>query len=309
MPFVALLSQESQIGKSSFSHGHLALDCASACCESVTATVWHDMRMGMLTNAAPSMNRLMDYGAARLYLRLLKRCLTRDLFPDQRYEFGDAEHPVPYCEELRQEGRDWPTEAETMVGMKRLDNLQECCLAALVDSVAGGCVEAGIWRGGCGILMRAMLDAFGDEQRQVWLFDSFEGLPKPDSQSFPKDKDDLHWTLSSYLGVSLGQVKDNFSRYELLDARTHFVKGWFRDTIPAADVDNIAVLRLDGDMYESTWIVLTHLYPKLQMGGFVIIDDYGAIPSCKAAVDDFRESHSIKSPVVAVDWTGVYWRK
>lgn len=271
--------------------------------------MWQDMHMEIATNASPSTIRARDSDGADLYLRLLKRCLTRDLFPDLRYDNGDVEHPVPYSRELRHEGKDWPTEADTMVGMKRLDNLQQCCQIALVDSVAGDFVETGIWRGGCGILMRAILDAFGDQQRRVWLFDSFEGLPKPDSQSFPKDKDDPLWTFSSYLGVSLNQVKDNFRRYELLDGRINFVKGRFSDTIPIADVDTISVLRLDGDMYESTWVALTHLYPKLQAGGFVIIDDYGAIPNCKAAADDFRQRYSIQSPMTVVDWTGVYWRK
>jgi O-methyltransferase len=262
-----------------------------------------------MKDSAPSGLRFADESPALLYLRLLKRCLVRDLFPDQRFEFGDVERPVPYSMELRKDGRDWPTEAVTMVGMKRLDNLQECCLAAVRDSVPGDFVETGIWRGGCGILMRAVLEACNDEHRKVWLFDSFEGLPRPDSTSFPKDKDDPHWTLASYLGVGLDQVKDNFRRYELLDERTRFVQGWFRDTIPSSEVEAISVLRLDGDMYESTWVVLTHLYPKLSAGGFVIIDDYGAIPACKAAVDDYRGQHSIQSPVIGVDWTGVFWRK
>ena len=94
-----------------------------------------------------------------------------------------------------------------------------------------------------------------------------------------------------------------------LDERTQFVKGWFRDTIPHSEVKNISVLRLDGDMYESTWLVLTHFYPKLSAGGFIIIDDYGAIPSCKAAVDDFRAQQSILSAISEVDWTGIFWRK
>ena len=186
------------------------------------------------------------------YMRLLKRCLTRDLFPDQRYEFGTSAHPMPYSKELRQDGRDWPTEADTMVGMKRLDNLHECCWTAVRESVPGDFVETGIWRGGCGILMRAILDVLKDRQRKVWLFDSFEGLPKPDPESFPQDKDDHHWTYSFCLAVSLKQVQDNFEKYELLDERTQFVKGWFRDTIPHSEVKNISVLRLDGDMYEST---------------------------------------------------------
>jgi hypothetical protein len=244
-----------------------------------------------------------------LYLRLLKRCLVRDVFPDQRYAPPDLTRPLAYSRELRQSGLDWPTEAETMVGMKRLENLQECCLAAIRDSIAGDFVETGVWRGGCGILMRATLAACQDADRKVWLFDSFEGLPKPDAAAFPADKNDQHWTYGSYLGVSIDQVKANFERYELLDDRTVFTKGWFRDTIPNSDVGPISVLRLDGDMYESTWLVLTHFYPRVSSGGYVIVDDYGAIPTCKAAVDDFRRQHSIASPISSVDWTGVFWRK
>ena len=245
----------------------------------------------------------------RLYLRLLRRCLIRDLFPDQRYEPGQLGSPVAYSSDLRQLGLDWPTEADTMVGMKRLENLQQCCLSAIAHSIPGDFVETGAWRGGCGILMRATLEASAEHQRNVWLFDSFEGLPKPDANSFPADRDDQHWTFSSYLGVSLDQVKANFEKYELLDDRTHFIKGWFRDTVPYSEVGPISVLRLDGDMYESTWLVLTHFYPRVSPGGFVIIDDYGAIPTCKAAVDEYRRAHSIVSAMTPVDWTGMFWRK
>ncbi len=248
--------------------------------------------------------------SARLYLRLLKRCLCRDLFPDERYDgVLPAMGRLPFERGLRLEGRDWPTEAETMVGMKRLDNLQHCCISAIYEGIQGDFVETGVWRGGSSILMRAVSAAIGDQVRDTWLFDSFQGLPKPDPNSYPKDEGDTLWVFSSYLGVSLEQVRANFERYELLDERTRFVPGWFRDTIPKASMDKISVLRLDGDMYESTWLVLTHLYPKLSLGGFIIIDDYGAIPVCKSAVDDFRQKHSITSPMTEVDWTGVFWRK
>jgi len=103
-------------------------------------------------------------------------------------------------------------------------------------------------------------------------------------------------------------VKANFERFDLLDERTRFVEGWFRDTIPQAKVDSISVLRLDGDLYESTWLVLGHLDPRVLPGGFVIIDDY-ALPTCKAAVDDFRAKHSIHSSITTIDWSGIFWRK
>jgi O-methyltransferase len=245
-----------------------------------------------------------------LYLQLLKRCLCRDLFPDGRYEGGhDSLSKMPYDPALREDGRDWPTDAETMAGMKRLANVESCCLAVLRDRIPGDFVETGVWRGGCAILMRAVLAAAGDKNRITWLFDSFQGLPKPDTALFPKDEDLNLWMYSDYLGVSLDHVKENFRRYELLDERTRFVQGWFRDTIPQAQMERISVLRLDGDLYESTWVVLSSLYPRVSPGGFVIIDDFGAIPACKAAVEDFRTKYSITSPIIEIDWTGVFWRK
>ncbi len=155
---------------------------------------------------------------------------------------------------------------------------------------------------------RAVLATTGDEIRKVWLFDSFAGLPKPDVKNYPQDEPDRLWTFNEYLGVSVAEVKANFERFDLLDERTRFVEGWFRDTIPKAKVDSISVLRLDGDLYESNWLVLDHLYPKVSPGGFVIIDDY-ALPTCKAAVDDFRAKHSIHSPITTINWSGIFWRK
>lgn len=243
------------------------------------------------------------------YLRLLRRCLCRILFPDGQYDRQlNSMQRLPFDPALREDGSDWPTDAETMVGMKRLENLQDACLSVIREGVPGNFVETGVWRGGCGILMRAVLAATGDETRSVWLFDSFEGLPKPDPQRFPWDEGDMHWAYA-YLAVSLDQVKANFKRYDLLDERTHFVPGWFRKTIHKSEVDAISVLRLDGDMYESTRLVLTHLYPRVSPGGFIIIDDYEALVGCKKAVDEFRERYSIVSPMNIIDWTGVFWRK
>ncbi len=176
-----------------------------------------------------------------------------------------------------------------MVGMERLENLQNCCVSAIREGIPGDFVETGVWRGAV-------------------EFDSFRGLPEPDPQSFPADEGDMLWAYS-YLAVSIDQVKSNFERYELPDDRTRFIPGWFRKTIPQAELDCISVLRLDGDLYESTWLVLTHFYEKVPSGGFVIVDDYGAITACKRAVDEFREKNSIVSPITAIDWTGVFWRK
>jgi O-methyltransferase len=87
------------------------------------------------------------------------------------------------------------------------------------------------------------------------------------------------------------------------------LKGWFKDTLPTAPIERLAILRVDGDMYSSTTDSLLNLYPRLSMGGYVIIDDYGEIDSCRKAVDDFRASKKIETPLTSIDLSGVYWKK
>lgn len=257
------------------------------------------------------MNLIGNTGASRapdLYLNLMKQCLTRLLFPDCSVNL----EMIPtgqFDPEARRLGQDWPSEAETMVGLLRLDNLEYCISRLIADGVVGDLVETGVWRGGASIFMRAALKAFGDEQRTVWLFDSFEGLPQRDPERYPHDEKDNFATFNEYLGISLDTVMNNFKRYGLLDDQVRFVKGWFRDTMPSAAVGPIGLLRLDGDMYESTIQVLDALYPRVSPGGFVVVDDFGCLANCRAAVEEFRSRHGICEEIHAIDWTGVYWRK
>ena len=248
--------------------------------------------------------------ASQLYLDLLKKCLTRVLFPDGATpEIGDPDGKGARVMDWdkRSEGRDWPAEAETMIGLRRLDNLEGCIVSVLENEVPGDLIETGVWRGGASIFMRAVLKAYGVSDRTVWLCDSFAGLPRPDTDLFPKDAGDtLH--EFRYLAVSQAEVERNFTRYGLLDGQVRFLRGWFKDTLPRAPIKQIAVLRLDGDMYESTIEALTHLYDKVSQGGFVIIDD-GALAGCRAAVQDFRRDRCITERLHRIDWTGIYWRK
>lgn len=271
---------------------------------------------------------------AELYLNLMKNCLTRYIFPETRRPVRRppltikhlawiAYPPIAaileswgltlYCDAnvdlaRRAEGRDWPADAETMIGLKRLDNLHSCIAHVLGDGVPGDFIETGVWRGGACIFMRAALEAYGDTTRRVLVADSFEGLPKPDGR-YEQDKGDRHWKKSDLLGVSLDLVKANFSRYGLLDDRVLFLKGWFKDTLPNAPIERLAILRLDGDLYSSTMDSLLNLYPKLSVGGYAIIDDYGEIDSCRKAVDDFRANQKIETPLTPIDSCGVYWKK
>ena len=242
-----------------------------------------------------------------LYLDLMKRVLTNVVYADARLSSGSDEL-LAFDPALREQGQDWPHTAHTMVGRKRLDNLQQCVETALAEGIPGDLIETGVWRGGCTVLMRAILKAHGDTMRTVWVADSFEGLPRPDAERFPADRGDTHHEVD-FLRVSEDDVRETFRRYGLLDAQVRFLKGWFRDTLPDAPIERLAVLRLDGDMYESTIDALDALYPRLSPRGFVIVDDYGAIPACRQATDDYRRRHAIDAPMTQVDWTGVYWRK
>ncbi len=208
----------------------------------------------------------------------------------------------------RLNGLDWPANALTMVGMKRLDNIEFCIRSILSNNIAGDFIETGVWRGGSTILMRALLKEMHVTNRNVWLADSFAGLPKPDIKNYPKDKlCDLH--KRKILTVSKETVANNFAKFQLLDEQVRFIEGWFKETLPNAPVDKLALLRLDGDLYESTHLALTHLYPKLSVGGYVIIDDYNAFPYCKSAVDDYRNKHSIHTSLKQIDAHSIYWQK
>ena len=215
----------------------------------------------------------------------------------------------PFNADVRENGRDWPVDAETMIGLKRLNNLQYCIEAVLCENIPGDLVETGIWRGGACIFMRAVLAAFLDEERVVWCADSFRGLPAPDLDKYPQDSDVI-WHTQSQLMISLEEVKNNFRKYGLLGDRVQFLVGWFKDTLPNAPIKRISVLRLDGDMYESTMDALDALYEKVSPGGFIIVDDYG-IPedTCRRAVHDYREAKGIEDPIIDIDEWGVYWRR
>jgi len=203
--------------------------------------------------------------------------------------------------------RNFTEYAHSMIGRKRMDNIQHCVETIMKENIAGDLLEAGVWRGGATIFMRALLMVHGDESRKVWVADSFDGVPPP---SLPQDKIDISKSKMPMLAVSLEEVKSLFERYELLDGQVQFLKGWFKDTLPSAAIEKLSLLRADGDLYESTWDVLSNLYHKVTKGGFVIIDDYNEPGlACKEAVHDFRRLHNIKEALVPIDEMSVFWRK
>jgi O-methyltransferase/8-demethyl-8-(2,3-dimethoxy-alpha-L-rhamnosyl)tetracenomycin-C 4'-O-methyltransferase len=247
----------------------------------------------------------MDTSAPELYLDLLIKILSNTIYGDYSIH---PRNTGPFQPELRSEGRDWPAVAHTMIGVRRLENVRELAQRAIDEEIPGDFIETGVWRGGCCILMRGVLAANLINDRKVYAADSFAGLPPPNAQDFPPDEG---WNFHLYneLSVSLDEVKDNFVRYGLLDDQVVFVKGFFSDTLPSLNAGPFCLMRLDGDYYESTYVALEALYPKLSPGGFVILDDVNFIPPCRQAVMDYRSRMGITAVMHDIDWNAGWWQK
>lgn len=241
----------------------------------------------------------------RRYLDLMERCLAGVIYEDAPLQdLGKAD----YDPRLREYGWDWPSVAHTMIGSRRLNNVRTLLEQVIEHRVPGDVIETGVWRGGACIMMRAVLEAYEIRNRRVWLADSFEGVPPPKPDVYPADANEKFHEYEA-LSVPIEQVKRNFSKYGLLDEQVVFLKGWFQDTLPTAPIERLALLRLDGDLYESTIVALRALYDKLSRGGYVIIDDYRVVPACKKAVDDFCTERQLAPEIVEIDGVGIYWRK
>jgi hypothetical protein len=249
--------------------------------------------------------------ASRLYLDLLKTTLTNTLFavePDVNdesqfnYIKGFIEHYI--------EGT-----AISMCPLGRFENIEFCISDILKNNIPGDLIETGVWRGGATIFMRALLKVNGVTDKTVWVADSFEGLPEPDPELYPVEakahSGKVMAKVYNHFAVGLEDVQRNFRAFGLLDNQVRFLKGWFKDTLPAAPIEKLALIRLDGDYYESTRDGLVNLYDKLCVGGYVIVDDYGEDmwTYCRRAVDEFRAERNIVDPIIRIDSKCHYWQR
>lgn len=199
---------------------------------------------------------------------------------------------------------------DTMSERSTLDHLHDCVDTVLDEEVPGDLIETGVWKGGLTVLMRGVLQAHGAVDRVVWVADSFEGLPEPDPRAALADA--IGYFLMEpidRLRIAQDRVESTFRKHGLLDEQVRFLPGWFADTLPSAPIDRLAVLRLDGDWYDSTKCALEALYPRLSPGGFVVIDDYGLPLGCRQAVDEYRQQHAIDEAIQWVNGHVVWWRK
>ena len=256
-----------------------------------------------------------------MYLDLMRDIIINEIYKDPPLKMtalsklkqaigGRANHAPredAFDQDKRKRGLDWPSMAHSMIGRERMDNLRMAACNVIENNIPGDMVETGVWRGGACIYMRAILKSYADTIRKVYVCDSFAGLPKPDD-AYEADKGDTHHKIE-FLAVSREQVAENFRVYDLLDDQVVFLEGWFKDTLPSAPIDAVSVLRLDGDMYESTMDALKALYPKVSPGGYVIVDDYHAVEGCRAAVHEYlaAEFPNETPEIQEIDGTGVYW--
>jgi len=203
---------------------------------------------------------------------------------------------------LRWKGMDCPADGYTMIGYKRLRNIYDLLKHALDNNLPGSFIETGVWKGGASILAAHVLKGTG---RKVYVCDSFRGLPKPDTK-YPVDQN-CHLFEQAHLRISKQDVMNNFQKFGLLNDNVVFVEGFFEDTLPTIK-DVFSLIRLDGDMYGSTWCALENLYPQLTSGAGCIIDDWILTPA-REAVYDYRTQIKEEAPIVDIDGIGVYWLK
>jgi hypothetical protein len=155
----------------------------------------------------------------------------------------------------------------------------------------GDIVETGCFIGTTAAIVMDILLNFDPCGKRLWLFDSFQGLPdltKEDANTIQTDK----------YAVSYEAFTMNLRNIGLFDEhRLKITKGWFNETLKASPVEQISLLHLDGDIYESTWDALTAFYDKVVPGGYILVDDYGSYPGCRHAIDRFRHHKRIYEPL------------
>ena len=279
----------------------------------------YQLRLGIFDETFMSKESL---HLARLYINTVKLSITNSFY----VQFGGLI-----------DGSSWPPQgncqALTMTGIRRLDNIQWILEDIILREIDGDFIETGVWKGGLCILAKSIFHAYKQFNRKIFLADSFDGIPPVNISAFPADAvhqgtDKFEILSGKYTGGQEAVVK-NFNIYfnvlsqrnfidqsilagnsksdpleEEFNVQIEFLKGYFKDTLPKAIQENrfkcFSVLRLDGDIYQSTWESLEYLYPYLNDEGVVIVDDFCDWSGAFNAVHDFRQKYNIKTPIIQV---------
>ncbi len=236
------------------------------------------------------------------YIDLIKRAITNYLYlggATPQDAFRCATH---YDLEQSQWEIDPLSRPSTLLSKSQLDLVEQAVLTVEGQGVAGDFLEAGIWRGGVIILMRALINAHNVSGRKVFAADSFAGIPKNTrAVNDPVDQWRDRWV------APLDEVKQAVGRFGLLDDKIEFIVGFFENSLKSLEGKRFAVVRLDSDSYDSVETSLEYLYPLVSRGGFVIIDDWH-LPGCRMAVTNYRSQLGITDEIH--EWGGnAYWVK
>lgn len=201
----------------------------------------------------------------------------------------------------------------TMTSPERIFSLCEAVKYVCDKRIEGSFVECGVWKGGSAMAAAEMLLSTGDVSRDLFLFDTFEGMSPPTEEDVDvmgvmaknlleqsdRQEEESVWCRATLDGVKVALGSTGYP----LD-KIHFIQGMVEQTIPHAAPDKIAILRLDTDWYESTKHELEHLFPRLAKGGVLIIDDYGHWQGARKAVDEYIEKNGLKILLNRIDYTG-----
>lgn len=201
----------------------------------------------------------------------------------------------------------------SLVGTPGLEHTHDLAQDLVNRNIPGAFVECGVAQGGCAALMAQVAAAEGPT-RQCWFFDSYEGLPEPTEKDFESGKTGRHirpLPKGSCLGTIEQVSRLLFEQMRLPRQQIHLVKGWFQDTLPVtrSELGPIALLRADGDWYDSTWCVLENLYEQVSPGGYVLIDDYCSCYGAQKATDKFLQSRGIQVELVPDGRGGASFQK
>jgi O-methyltransferase len=197
--------------------------------------------------------------------------------------------------------------AYTMTSVDEIAALEQAVRHVVAAGIPGAFVECGVLQGGSSMAMAYTLLDLGVRDRELYLFDTFEGMPEPTARDVSvtgkgamarwrrerRANDGSDWAGSDWCRAEIDQVRANLVCTGYDPARLHFVPGLVQDTLPVTDTGPIALLRLDTDWYESTKAEMTHLFPRLASGGVLIVDDYGRWQGCREAVDEYLAEHGL----------------
>jgi len=212
-------------------------------------------------------------------------------------------HPRSFFKSFRMMRLVYRVRGYTAVFVPRLVALYKLSEEINQRSVPGDIVECGVYNGGSAAIMASLCEK-SPLNRNVWLFDSFEGLPKPtdkDGEEAPAYEGWCHGDLS--------KVKEVLRKLRIPQSRVHIVKGWFQDTFPSAQIRDIAILHIDADWYDSVKLCLENFYDSVQPGGYIVLDDYGDWEGCRIATDEFLKKRALDVKLIQVDYTGFYFQK